>query len=170
MSDLNYQMIMMIKTTGLKVMTCLECLEQDDSDELEQVTLTNGVKHPRTDESTVEGELASKRVEMNRKTWQWSTSDLPHSSVPLNKFEKRELEDVHTSLEFFLCMKGSEIFSIIAEESNKFIFQMKKESVKPVTIEEIPKFVSILMYMSLVKLPQRRMYWSSQFCQENFAT
>ena len=151
-------------------MTCLECLEQDDSDELEQVTLTIGVKHPRTDESTVESEPASIRVKINRKTWQWNTSDFPDSSVPLNEFEKKELDDVNTSVEFFLCMIGPEIFSKITEESNKFIFQMKKESVKPVTIEEIPKFVSILMYMSLVKLPQRRMYWSSQFCQENFAT
>ena len=40
----------------------IECLEQDVSDELELVTLTIGVKHSRTDESTVESESASKRV------------------------------------------------------------------------------------------------------------
>ena len=60
-----------------------ECLEQDDSDELEQVTLTVGIKHSRTDES------ASKMVKMKRKIWQWNKSDLPHTSVPLNKFERR---------------------------------------------------------------------------------
>ena len=34
---------------------------------------------------------------------------------------------------------------------------MKKEGVKPVTIEETPKLVGILIYVILVKLPQRRM-------------
>ena len=103
-----------------------ECLEQDNSDELEQVTLTVGVKHSRTDESTVESEPNSKRVKMKRKIWQWNKTDLPHSSVPLNKFERREYEDVNTPIKIFLSMGGSETFSKIAEESSRFIFQMKK--------------------------------------------
>ena len=53
-------------------------------------------------------------------------------------------------------MIGSETYSNIAEESNKFIFLMKKERVKPITIEELRRLVGILM--SLVKMPQRRMY------------
>ena len=46
-----------------------ECLEQDDYDELEQVTLTMCVKHSRTDESTVECEPASKKVIIKPKIW-----------------------------------------------------------------------------------------------------
>ena len=146
----------------------IECLEHD-TEEIEQVTMTISAKHSRTDESIVESEPVSKRVKIKRKIWQWNKSDLPHSSVPPNKFEKKELEDVNTPLELFLCMIGSETFSKICEESNRFLFQMNKERVKPVTIEELRRFVGILMYMSLVKLPQRRMYWSSQLCQENIA-
>ena len=95
---------------------------------------------------------------------------MQHSSVPLNNFERKELNDVNTPLELFLCMIGSETFSEIAQESNRFLFQMKKERVKPVTIEELRRFVGILMYMSLVKLSQRRVYWSSQLRQENIAS
>ena len=39
---------------------------------------------------------------------------------------------------------------------------------KPVSVDEV-RFVGILMYMSLVKLSQRRMYWSSQLPQDNVA-
>ena len=78
-----------------------ECLEQDDSDEFQQVSLTVRVKHSRTDESTVESEPASKRVKIKRKIWQWNKSDLPRSFVPLNKFERRELEDVKTPFSAF---------------------------------------------------------------------
>ena len=45
----------------------IECLEQDDSDELERVTFTIDVKHSKTDKSTVESKPASKRVKMKSK-------------------------------------------------------------------------------------------------------
>ena len=44
----------------------IKCLEQVDYDELDQVTLTIGVKYSMTDEFTVESEPASKRVKMKR--------------------------------------------------------------------------------------------------------
>ena len=108
--------------------------------------MTVSVKHSRTDESTVESEPASKMVKIKRKIWLWNKTDLPHSSVPLNKIERRELEDVHTPLDLFLSMIGSETFSKIAEKSNRFLFQMKKERIKPVTIKELRRFVGILNF------------------------
>ena len=101
-----------------------------------------------------------KRTRKKRKVWQWHKSFLPHTPVPENKFNTRNLEDTDTPSEYFICMVGSELFSMIAEESNKYLYQMRNERVKPVTTEEMRKFVGILMYMSLVRLPQRRMYWS----------
>ena len=74
---------------------------------------------------------------------------------------------MNTPLEIFLCMIGSEIFSKIVEGSNIFLFQMKKERVKPLTLEELRRIDSILMYMSLLKLPQRRRYWSFQCIPSN---
>ena len=73
---------------------------------------------------------------------------------------------MNTLLELFLCMIGSETFSKIAEENNNFFFQMKKVRVKLVTIEELRRFVGILMYKSLMKLPHKRMYSSYQLCRE----
>ena len=54
---------------------------------------------------------------------------------------------MNTPLELFLYMISSENFYKMDEESNRFIFQMEKERVKPVTIEELPRIVRVLMYM-----------------------
>ena len=51
----------------------IDCLEQENSDELEQLTLNIGVKHSSIDESTVESEPASKRVKTESKIWQWNS-------------------------------------------------------------------------------------------------
>ena len=48
----------------------IECLDQDDSDEFEQITLTIVVNHSMTDETTVESESSSRWSKMTRKIWQ----------------------------------------------------------------------------------------------------
>lgn len=118
----------------------------------------------------VVGNRNGKRQKTTRKTWQWSKKDLDYNQVPPNKLEAKDIGDTVTPLDFFLCMIGKENLNLISEESNRFLFQMKKDKVKPVTKEEVNKFIGILMYMSLVQLPQRRMYWSQQLRQENVAT
>ena len=49
--------------------TDIKCLEQDNSEKLEQVTMIIGVKHSRTDQSTVESEPVSKRMKTKHKIW-----------------------------------------------------------------------------------------------------
>ena len=144
-------------------------VENDDLNNIpEQVTVNESPPIPENTPIT-ECERPTKRARKDRKTWQWHKSDLPHTTVPENKFETKELQDVNTPLDLFLCMLGFENISLIVEESNRYRYQLNKDKVKPVTIDEIRRFVGILMYMSLVKLPQRRMYWSSQLRQENIA-
>ena len=48
----------------------IEHLDQDDSDELEQITLTIVVKYSMTEETTVESESSSRWSKMTRKIWQ----------------------------------------------------------------------------------------------------
>ena len=61
------------------------CSGEDDSAELEQVTLTIDSTQSR------EGGPVAKRTKTKRKTWQWQKLDLQHASIPTNKFEKKRI-------------------------------------------------------------------------------
>ena len=137
------------------------------NDEAKQATQSFS-ENPKIERNINESEPMTKRVRTNSKTQQWHKPDFLLTHVPSNKFEAKELENVVTPLDFF-CMVGSEFFNTITDESNRYLDQSTKYKVKYVTTEEVRRFIEILMYMSIVRLPQRRMYWSSQLRQENIA-
>ena len=62
-------------------------------------------------------------------------------------------------MEMFSCMMDNEIIELLVLESNRFGMQLGKRY-KPITSKEMRQFFGICMYMSVVHLPRRRMYWS----------
>ena len=75
-------------------------------------------------------------------------------------------------INFFELIFTDEIYEILVRETN--LYAQQKIAVKPdpkwraVTKEEIKAYLGIRMYMSIVKLPETRMYWAKDIFFGNF--
>lgn len=57
---------------------------------------------------------------------------------------------------------SDEMFELIHFESNKYAIQ-KNASTPNISYSEIQRYIRILIYMSVVKMPATRLYWSNNF-------
>ena len=70
-------------------------------------------------------------------------------------------------IEFFNLFVSTDFYELIHEQtslykmSQSLVYSAAKK-VDNVTIEHIKKLFGIILYMDIVKLPNRRMYWQSQ--------
>ena len=75
-------------------------------------------------------------------------------------------------IDFFALMFPNEIFEILARETNRYA--QRKIATKPdsrwreTTPDEIKVFLGLRIYMSIVNLPEMKMYWSTDFAFGNF--
>ena len=128
---------------------------------------TPGENHPNESPPTKRAKTNAK-TKNKRKAWQWKKEDLVHQSVPEVNFMPISVSEL-TPLEFFHAMFGTNNMDLFVEETNRYGFKTGKDKVKPVSNDEMRTFIGILLNKSLVKLPQRRMYWSAQLRQEYVA-
>ncbi|KAL3222868.1 hypothetical protein MRX96_028300 [Rhipicephalus microplus] len=96
--------------------------------------------------------------------------------VPLNEgFPESELVslvtpyEAKTPLHIFSKLVDEDLMEHLTFETSRFRVQNDKSKVKPIRIDEIRKFLGIILYMSVVCLPFRRMYSSRLLRQAHVA-
>ncbi|KAH8028972.1 hypothetical protein HPB51_021674 [Rhipicephalus microplus] len=69
----------------------------------------------------------------------------------------------------FTKLVDEDLIEHLTFETNRFRVQSNRTRVKPVTLEEMRKFLGLILYMSVVSMPFRRMYWSRLLRQSYIA-
>ena len=82
---------------------------------------------------------------------------------------KGEATTASTPLQIFSLLWTDDIINILVLESNRQRIALQREKVKPVSFEEMRTFLGITLYMTIVHLPARRMYWSPETRQPTVA-
>eukprot|EP00795_Rhopilema_esculentum_P005768 gene5768-11047_t len=76
-------------------------------------------------------------------------------------------------INFFEKMFSEEIYCILAEQTNLYALQVERHKVdqcwSPTTPDEMRCFVGLRIFMSLVDLPEIKMYWSQDKFYGDFA-
>lgn len=153
-----------------------DCSDLDNSDDdYEEQPTSHGSSDedsPQSsgaDESEVE-ESSTVRNKI-RKVWHWVKKDLalnegfPESDL----IPKVTTDEAKTPLSMFRKIVDDDLVEHLTFETNRYLVQKNKTKVKPVRSEEIRKFLGIILYMSVVSLPFRRMYWSRLLRQSRVA-
>ncbi|CAL4076351.1 unnamed protein product, partial [Meganyctiphanes norvegica] len=81
--------------------------------------------------------------------------------VPVWSGEVPFVSKVHSPIEYYRRFIDEEILQHICNESNRFALQADINNTLCLSPDELEKFIGVSFYMSLVKLPRTRYYWSS---------
>jgi hypothetical protein len=73
-----------------------------------------------------------------------------------------ELLDLETPYQFFKYFFSEELINIIVYQSNLYCVQTQPDKPLDVTVCDIKQYIGILLYMSLVNMPNTRSYWSDE--------
>ena len=93
--------------------------------------------------------------------WEWvKDEDLTPKIFPESPLVAKNLA-IEQPVDVYLEMLGSETIDLITFETNRVRVQ-QNQSTKAFTKDEVAQFLGILMYRSLVKLPDLYDYWNSE--------
>jgi hypothetical protein len=103
-------------------------------------------------------EPTNKKARQERKEWKWEDGDLEPKDMPTNVIKPKGMEDCKYAVEYFMKMFGKDTFNLLLEETNIHRLDVNKK-IGYIRMEELRKTIGILMYMSVVSLPNIRLYW-----------
>jgi hypothetical protein len=89
---------------------------------------------------------------------------LPQQELPESTVKPKGLEDCDTDASVFLKMFGASNISLLTTQSNLVRVARtieRNKSAGAISEKEIKQVLGILMYMSIVTLPNTKMYWSA---------
>ena len=105
------------------------------------------------------GEPAKKKARQERKTWSWTHGDLDYKEFPVNEVKPLGMEDCKYPVDYFMKIFGEQTFEMLLEQSNIHRVSSKDQAAR-ITMGELRKAVGILMYISVVRMPNTRMFWN----------
>ena len=92
----------------------------------------------------------------------WSEDDLPPQEMPESKLRPVDLDDCDLDVKYFLKMFGNNNLELLTVQSNlqraKTAIE-KNKNIPAFSEKEVSQCLGILMYMSIVSLPNIRLYW-----------
>jgi hypothetical protein len=94
----------------------------------------------------------------------WLLEDLPPQVMPDSTVKPMGLEDCDTDVSVFLKMFGVNNISLLTRQTNLLRAARtieKNKSAAAISEREIKQVMGILMYMSIVTLPNTKMFWSA---------
>jgi hypothetical protein len=130
------------------------------------------------EDSSEEEEVLEKEKPLPRERYVGKLFDAPLPGGAEDKQPKYKAERGHGALMLFTCLFPVAFFRLLAENTNKYRRWMEEKDKAGVrawtdtTPAEIEKFVAILMFMGVEKLPQTEDYWAptewyhSKFCRK----
>jgi Transposase IS4 len=141
---------------------------EGDTDEDEELVNSDDEQLPDLDTpefAEAVGEPAKKKGRQERKVWSWTAGDLEYKEMPENKVKSRGMEQCRYPVDYFMKMFGEKTFQMLLEQTNIHRRNLKlqgkiQEKVDLVTMKELRQVVGILMYISVVRMPNTRMFWS----------
>lgn len=95
-------------------------------------------------------------------TRDWTEDDLPPQEMPVNEIKPKNVDDCDRDVKYFLKMFGNNNIQLLTVQSNIQRAQeaiRKNRNIPPFTEREIRQSIGILMYMSIVSLPNIKQYW-----------
>lgn len=106
-----------------------------------------------------------------KKTWHWVKKDLEiNEGFPTSILSPNvSAAEAKTPLSMFAKLVDEDLIEHLTFETNRFRVQSNRTRVKPVPVEEMRKFLGMVLYMSVVSMPFRRMYWSRLLRQSHIA-
>ncbi|XP_064607844.1 piggyBac transposable element-derived protein 3-like [Liolophura sinensis] len=135
----------------------------EDSTEDETITDDQSLpSHPQTQKSS-----RTNTIKWNKsaKLTQRPEADFPERRLTLNQdfLETQSLSNNSSPISFFRAFMDENYIKEVAFQTNLYSTQSSQASGSrappAVTVEEINKALGILLYMGVVKMPNRRMYW-----------
>lgn len=140
--------------------------ESDSDDVLEDPEAAPLLTHqePTTKRRRVSGK---KRIER-----EWTEEDLPPQQLPASNIQPRELDDCHKDVHFFLKMFGANNIQLLTEQTNLLRQKQsiqKNRNIPAISVKEMRQTLGIIMYMSIVHLPNMRSYWRKSLRNEMVA-
>ncbi|KAL3175833.1 hypothetical protein MRX96_001014 [Rhipicephalus microplus] len=106
-----------------------------------------------------------------KKTWHWVKKDLGiNEGFPTSTLSpKVSVAEAKSPVSMFTKLVDEDLIGHLTFETNRFRVQSNRTRVKPVTLEEMRKFLGMVLYVSVVSMPFRRMYWSRLLRQSHIA-
>ncbi|XP_064468999.1 piggyBac transposable element-derived protein 2-like, partial [Ornithodoros turicata] len=116
-------------------------------------------------------EVTSTTKNKKRRIWHWVKKDIPiNRGQEVRVLRPRPgLECAKSPLGMFLKFVDYDLLEYLTFETNRYRVQQNRTRVLPVSLLDMRKFLGIVLYMSVVHLPSRRMYWSANTRIEDVA-
>ena len=107
-----------------------------------------------------------KKTKKDRLFWREVADDNDIWEIPewLGSIEvEPENQSISTLLSYFRKFFTDDLLSLIVDQSNLYASQVNVNKPLNLTVNELEQWLGILLYMSVVKLPQSRFYWNKIF-------
>ena len=95
-------------------------------------------------------------------TREWREDDLPPQEMPASTPKPLGMEDCRYDVDYFMKLFGQDNFDLLTEQSNTYRAAeciSRNKNIPAFSEKEIRQVVGTLLYMSVVSLPSKRMYW-----------
>jgi hypothetical protein len=106
----------------------------------------------------LQGEPSKKKPRQERKTWTWSSGDLPPKDMPHNSVKPKGMDQCRYPVDYFLEIFGQATFELLLEQTNIHRVDVNKKIIR-ISMGELRQAVGILMYMSVISMPNMRLFW-----------
>ena len=122
--------------------------------------------HSSSDDNDEDVSLASfdepaKKRKTEKLTWKWRKQDIQTADAEENKLIPTGIARKQKNpLKLFSIVFDRELIEILLLESNGHRLHWTNTRDKVISMEEMRSIIGILIHMTVVDLPQRRMYWS----------
>ena len=94
----------------------------------------------------------ARQTRQEKKIWKWKKGDLEPQEVPENELKPRGMEEVRFPVDIFIKMFGWDTLELLCRETN--IFRVSQDrGIGVISVSEIRQVIGILMYMSVVSMP-----------------
>ncbi len=103
---------------------------------------------------------------------EWFHADLPVQEMPASTVTPRGIADSDNEVQMFMKLFGSNNISLLTTQTNLVRVQnsiSRNKPVPPISEREIRQAIGILMYMSVVSMPNIRLYWKNNLRNEMVA-
>lgn len=134
----------------------------DNTAENMQVGLIDQFIRTENDEDLSENENVAQEVmeKIDLQSLKWRSAEFMESETSWKS--KLCSNAVKNPIEYFSIFFADELWQKICEETNLYAMQTKGIELK-CTVPEIKRFVGILLYLAVVKIPTYRMAWAANF-------
>lgn len=98
---------------------------------------------------------------------EWKKTKFDQNYVPdfdslvVTPLATSHLTGKNKEIDFFTAFFDEEVMNVIVTETNRYAEQKKSKSWYPVTTNEMFAFIGMIIYMGLVPLPVKELYWST---------